>query len=530
MTRCQQKVYIIMITHSDCSNQQPINNLLAKNLITQSGSHFDSKSPAGMSDKSCNPDYTKPAPCGVLGNTANVSTTFGKSSTKPRKNHRKSIDHERRTERYKMLRNAQRLLNRANVTAPRNPDEPHRTRICHHYRQFNRDIEIRINGDASNSSASFAGVQTCGSYCSCPVCAPKIAASRGAEISQALSWAKLNGYVPVMVTFTTRHKWGDSLATLVDAFGRAWDKFASGGNWTRFRKRFGVKFTIWALECTYGKNGFHPHKHVLFFLPARFLRGGDEIKGFDTWLSQHWIRALETVGLSGLPEHAVKVSTHEYTSEQYLAKLGLDVDTKTCLDYEMTGSMNKKRGLTVWDFLRDSMSDSETSEKSAELYIEYVRVFSGKRWLVWSNGFKDVAGIGDESDEELADKDDESTMQTLYTPSFEQWQGVRFFGAYKHVLDCAAKTRSVDYVEGYLNYLRAERDKILAERERGKMRKFYTPLHERPTEELLAMRAEAWHDLAQAKRVDRAAAVSISARISNLNHILQNRKIDNSYQ
>ena len=78
---------------------------------------------------------------------------------------------------------------------------------------------------------------------------------------------------------------------------------------------------------------------------------------------------------------------------QYVSKWGLEEEITK-------GHIKKGRdnSLTPFDILRLSENDAEYSK----LFREYADAFKGKRQLVWSKGLKDLLGIVEVTDEQLA--------------------------------------------------------------------------------------------------------------------------------
>ena len=84
-------------------------------------------------------------------------------------------------------------------------------------------------------------------------------------------------------------------------------------------------------------------------------------------------------------------------------------------------------------------------------FVEYARVMRGKRQLLWSRGLKDLVGLDDLTDEELAaQQEDKADLLGLITPL--QWSWVRKAGLRAQVLDAAELSGWVG-VEAIINCL-----------------------------------------------------------------------------
>ncbi|MPX65574.1 rolling circle replication protein, Rep63 protein, partial [Moraxella catarrhalis] len=70
----------------------------------------------------------------------------------------------------------------------------------------------------------------------------------------------------------------------------------------------------------------------------------------------------------------------------------------------------KNGNLTAWDLLKLSMLDDEQAGK---LFQEFAICFKGRRQLVWSRGLKAMFGVGEKTDEQLADETEKTSKHVL---------------------------------------------------------------------------------------------------------------------
>lgn len=354
---------------------------------------------------------------------ATLGSTAKKSSTSPfvkRKIRKKMM-------RYWLLNHAQDLLIEADVKN-RNKTYSHRTCGCQRKPAFGTEsIAVKTDGE----TASYSGLQNCASVWSCPVCAAKIAAERSREIAKAIEWAELNDYVAVMVAFTAAHRSTTSLRWFADKFAQAWGAFASGGGWVKLRRKYNFKRWIKALEVTDGSNGWHLHKHVLFFVHKSDMPEGDAAKQINIDLSTRWLSELRKVGLYASKAHGTHTKTGKQASNDYLVKLNSAVEN---LKHELTNKSSKD-SKTHWDLLETSMNTKET--EAGKRFVEFVQVMSGKNWIRWSNGFKQEVGIEDVTDSEIAEKDDTAHMETVTEINLNYWEIVRWFHLQAAILELA---------------------------------------------------------------------------------------------
>ena len=228
----------------------------------------------------------------------------------------------------------------------------------------------------------FEGVQTCGSVWVCPCCSARISETRRGEMNSLLSWARSQGYTLKMITLTARHGHDDDLAELLDRMKDAKRRWARHRAYGRIKTH--MIGSVTATEVTGGGvNGWHPHFHVILVLDGTT----DLAKLEDAWLA-----SLKGAGLEGAGA-AFQIQDAEAAGE-YIAKWG------AAEEVALSGRKNGRVGRTPGQLLAAS-SDDDDAEAGA-LWAEYARVFHGKRQLVWSRGLKDLAGIGEVTDNEAA--------------------------------------------------------------------------------------------------------------------------------
>lgn len=386
----------------------------------------------------------------VLGNLANISSVREKSTTKTPARYTTSPAQNKRKTRFKLLDAARHILRENNVTTSRS-NNPHRTRHCLAVRYDNTaGIGITLNADSSSSSAGLENLVTCGSICSCPVCAHKKMMEYAHDIKKALEYAKQNNLMPVMLTLTARHYRNYRLETFVSKFKSAWRYFANGRVYRGIKRDYGIEHSITAREVTRQRtdgNGWHYHMHILLFLDKSQVLDNEAQSELENMFADRWMTALERERLTGIPDIACKLSAGANVGEQYLTKLGITHEAKGQLEYEMTGSENK--GATVWDILKDA---SNGCEECKQLYLEYVQVMTGENWITFSHGFRALI----ENIELLDDDNQDDDRKLFYEISQENWTKIVLNGAVGELLDIAATYRSIDMIQKFIRIIRNE--------------------------------------------------------------------------
>ena len=307
-------------------------------------------------------------------------------------------------------------------------------------------LRIRAHGQQAQvwrskefGTASYGGLQTCGSVWACPVCAAKIAERRRAEVVAAMTAHKVAGGCVNMLTLTTPHGRNDNLAELLEKQAKALRAFWIDWTVKAVLAEMGTVGQIRALEVTNGRksaanNGWHPHYHILLFCGS-----GVDLACFSTaqmqvWadrLHERWAAKCQAAGL-GLPsrEHGLKLDDGSYAAA-YAAKWGLE--------HEMTKGHTKKAkqgSETPFDLLRAVLADPD-DKQAAALFKEFAETFKGKRQLHWSKGLKARFAIEEVADEQLVDRlEDDAELLGLLT--LDQWRDVLAAKGRAVVLCCAA--------------------------------------------------------------------------------------------
>lgn len=284
--------------------------------------------------------------------------------------------------------------------------------------------------------ASFHKVGVCGSVWTCLICSRRINLGRQREIAAAYDLfvgakAQLRPGVrngdALLVTFTLRHGVGDDLVMLLEGLKLAdrTQQKAYG-----YKRLVGYKRTvnkvrvsvpsevdyvgrISATELTYGKNGWHPHLHQLWFFDKRLT--AQEVERIRADLFEAWRAACVKVGLPAPLEftkqgRALGVDVRRALSaEEYLTKFAHE--RQWAPEREMASQHSKKGrgGRTAFQLLADY---AQGDREAGALFRTFAGATLGRHQLQWSRGLLErlrALGFDDvlASDEELAASRDE---------------------------------------------------------------------------------------------------------------------------
>lgn len=342
---------------------------------------------------------------------------------------------------FELQRTAQSILFRKGY------DKQHRTCWCCRTVQGE---SVLVKRRADGTGARLAGVGTCGSVWSCPVCAAKITEARRAELMLGMAKAQALGYKPFLLTLTTPHGRNQALVELLPDFQDALTKFKNSKVYKGIMAKACRLGSIRSLEVTWGEeNGWHPHTHDLVYTTG-------DLHGMVDWrmnaddpestLRVGWFKALKKAGLAtedqrlDVLEHGLDVRDGTYAAE-YVAKFGREATLEGWgLSGELTKSHSKlgKRGQRFTPF--QLLQWAKTGDKqSAALFREFSEAFTGKRMLSYSPKLKLKLSVGEIDDDVLASMDtpmpDEEHAGSL---SIEDFHEVMKRGAIPDLLDYAA--------------------------------------------------------------------------------------------
>lgn len=262
-----------------------------------------------------------------------------------------------------------------------------------------------------NGRVHSTNLMLCGSIWLCPICSSRITEQRREELDRAV---KNNpGLTPVLVTFTMQHTQDDKLSTLLDRLNTSLQKMKQGYSWKKFQGDYGVKAYASSLEITFSKeNGWHPHKHLLFFVDK-----GTDLQGFESEITERYLKILEKLGGYGSEFHAVTVSSRSGTAQanSYISKWGITSEFAK-------SNLKKGRGesYSVWELAMLAESEPLFFVK----YQEYALATYRRKAITWSKGAHELLNIGkDETDEEIALKEtaQEPEAEVIATLSPKLW-------------------------------------------------------------------------------------------------------------
>jgi hypothetical protein len=313
-------------------------------------------------------------------------------------------------------------------------EKHHRTCSC------NRSIvapTVQVVKSQNHSKSFFTGVATCANSRTCPVCSAVINERKSNEMRDAMAKREQLGLHFSLITLTAPHSAGDSIYNLVPMMNDAHSRFWRGNPAKRFKDKYGILGHIRSFEITYGKNGWHPHFHLIVVskrpLPTTQKKGfKPTIQQTDeyNWILNRWQNSAMRSGLSSPNEYGLDIQDGSKAGE-YITKFGSDGELlKTHSGNYVTWDMadelskaNSKKGkgdsLSPFELLEQyKLTTGDEKHKYKQLYLDYSRAMTGVTLLKWSRGLRDVFDLGQElTDEEIINEtQDQSDLVAHVTP------------------------------------------------------------------------------------------------------------------
>lgn len=287
--------------------------------------------------------------------------------------------------------------------------------------------EVEIWKSKETDSCTFHKVQVCGSVWTCPTCSAKINLQRQKQIQACYDvFSTLPSSDCMMVTLTIRHGYSDQLKDTLEKMKEAFRllqqtsayKKIAGHTITRQKNKqkilievpseFDFAGRISATEMTYGKSGWHPHFHQLWFFNRKITP--QEIDKLRSMIFAAWESACVAVGLAAPLEFhkgkALGVDVRRaWSAAEYLSKFGNERQWGP--EKEMASAHAKKAklsGRTPFQILFDSM---QGDAKSGLLFQDYAAATIGKHQLEFSKNLRArLRDMGvfdlDQSDEDIS--------------------------------------------------------------------------------------------------------------------------------
>lgn len=316
---------------------------------------------------------------------------------------------------------------------------------------------------ASNGqSAKFFGIAMCKNPWACPCCSAYMMSKYSAEIGVALDALKEQGYFGFMITFTIPHLKFMSCRETTDILYKVRDWFrrvakqknnrrrvdGSLGERTetatrKFFRELDIKHSVTVCEYTYGKNGWHPHFHAIYWVKREFK---DEVLKYESALNEEWMAHAKKITLdywnknrmNGLGQYLNEFYEKcEKEGGLYISKNDGVIAESLSSEYisgwganrELTGNYRKEAShdghLTPYQMLDKAYHGDK---KMLQLYIEFCQEVTRKpvhHRVIWSQtGLKAIIKTAQQTEkcrELLRKKKDAPPWRVVCILSKESW-------------------------------------------------------------------------------------------------------------
>jgi hypothetical protein len=325
----------------------------------------------------------------------------------------------------------------------------HRTAKCH---WVSLDDNVSIYKSFEFKTAFYKNLVTCGMVWTCPVCSAKIQERRRLEIATAMDLQYKTTGKCVMITFTFPHTSFDSCSDLVLRQRDAFRRLRHTRLYKSTCKNIGYIGLIRSLEVVFGKNGWHPHTHELWFVD-----GDANAEKLKKSLIRQWRKACQNSLLlsqtdlskiSHFNRYSVDIKDFAKNSD-YLQKSELG---HWGADRELAKSTSKQassKGLHPFELLEKSASGQMQYRAK---YLEYSKAFFRARQLYWTNDLKTHFQIDHLSDSAIASKTEETAFLIAILTPYD-WRLIRKYDHIANALILAVNGGSIA-LQNLLNQLK----------------------------------------------------------------------------
>lgn len=252
---------------------------------------------------------------------------------------------------------------------------------------------VRSVGRDGRTVASTRGLQTCGHH-TCPRCGPIMARAEAERLERLYSAHIERGGMLLTGVLTLSHGPFDKLGDLMAAQDGARRAAMQGAAWRKAKRRTGVAGYTWHRECTHGKNGWHPHIHVVLLLQHDVT--DEQAQALWDALVRPYRARLDRQGIrtADACNDWQRVRDHERMAQYLAGEMAL-------------GQSKEGKGRTLFAVLDEFEQTGDM--RLAGLYNEFERAMDGRRWRTWSRGLAaryGVQGGSEAADEAAAEAED----------------------------------------------------------------------------------------------------------------------------
>lgn len=242
----------------------------------------------------------------------------------------------------------------------------------------------------------------------CPFCAPAIGKFRRGQVRELIYRAKKQDYECYLLTLTFSHDSNDTLVDLLPKMAKSstdlWQDRKIKELFDEEDGYFIHNGRVTVLEIMWGKNGPHPHIHILIV-----GKKGIPIKDIKDIFTDKWLHMLKQNGLDGLEGIAADFEACKNIKD-YLVKIPCEMTSSKTKDGRFPNHLNFFQLLE-----KCALAPKGQRKRKMESQLwDYYKATFGKHFLQFGRGLLDRFEIRDYSDDEIVVKgleDGESAKQ-----------------------------------------------------------------------------------------------------------------------
>jgi len=220
------------------------------------------------------------------------------------------------------------------------------------------------------------------------------------------------------------------------------------GGWSKLRRtrsvadclaRNGFLGIIKAVEITHGRNGWHPHVHIMLLFDRQL--SPDELADLSGVLEAGWLGMARRAGFGsaaaleyGVTVEPVRTSGSDALA-RYLSKVqdgkGMAPSLELARSDLKTG---RRRSCTPFELIAQHETavkhgDDRKAARLRALWQEYEAATRGVRAIFWSAGLKDLLGVREVSDDQAVEETINEGAKVVMVLNGWEWRAVCASGA-----------------------------------------------------------------------------------------------------
>ena len=312
---------------------------------------------------------------------------------------------------------------------------------------------VKVRKSKEHGKAFYDGLVFCSSPWSCPVCSAKIQVKRREEIKTCIDRMEAMGKKPIFITLTFPHYASQSCSDTWNILTKGLRGLRNGKAWQKFKSRSGYLGHITSKEIMYGRNGWHPHSHELWFVDADY----DEREVLK-YIQNKWFNVMNNLGVIA-PDNVVPFQSHSvrigFSRAEYLAKF--DHSSYVSKMSSEMSLFNVKKGRVKGSLhpfqlalLAVNPVTFKVNKEAVNLFNEYHYATKGRSQVHFSKGLKEICGIDDKSDDVVVQEVTEQPSSVVSAFENFGWQKVLDLRSRSYILSIAELENSTELIEDWL--------------------------------------------------------------------------------